>query len=192
MAEKDTSAPTPPTPPVAPAVPFSMEQFAETLAGAMAKANAATLPPRKITAGEYARREVKNRGGRKLRAGLTVFQCGFMVTERQMSNTVIELVNGITHSGRYVDRLVEVVLRDELGEDVVDVRWPCKTPDQRNDLAKRVSGPHKEIFENILQMIVDAQKAEREDHADRDKKNDARRAFGSGRSTREAYERSGQ
>lgn len=74
----------------------------------------------------------------------------------------IELLNQITHSGRYINRLVEVVVNTDNVEHTVDVRYNNKTHDQQTELKG-----YARNFIDMLEQIVVAQKLENEERADR-------------------------
>ncbi len=82
----------------------------------------------------------------------TCYQNGFLLREEQLSNREIILLNKLDRSGRYIDRLVEVILRDEGSEDVIEIRYRNKTPDQRNDIVR-----HCRSLEDMLTQIIAAQ-----------------------------------
>lgn len=99
----------------------------------------------------------------------------------------VRMLNAITHSGRYLDRKVEVIVTSDGPDESVDVRWPCKTQDQRTAMATH---PHGRSFLTILQEVVRVQREEdAEDELERQTR--PRGTFGNNRNTREARERAG-
>lgn len=183
------------TPPPAPAptpqlITLTMEQFQEmlaatkgnggggdmqTLADAIAKGMAANAPRKFKTAGEYAATErtiYHPDPTKRQKLSRATFQNGAMCNERSLFDEEIALLNRITHSGRYIDRRVEVSVRDTGGGDeVLHVSYNNKKDklSELFDLVERTKG-QKSKFQSLLQMVVDAQELEdleREEHRQR-------------------------
>jgi hypothetical protein len=142
---------------------------------------------KKVTFGEY---ELRRKAGRpELRRKL--WQNGIEVNPNPLLPEEINLLNRLTHSGRYFDRLVEVVAT----EDEVFIRYNNKTPDQRFEL--------KNHFRNLVELlthVVEQQEAEdkaakeleEEKLAERQKREAAKERFSfSSKTTREAREKAG-
>lgn len=107
---------------------------------------------------------------------------GLHQTASQLTDTEINLFNRLSRSGRYIDRLVEVVT----GRDGVEIRYNDKTNDQRNENA----GKWRSTVE-MLEQIVKAQDAEnREDEEAHEEKlaKKSGRSFGDTKAYREAKE----
>lgn len=163
---------------------LDMQLLGDAIAAGIAK----NSPARKVTFGQYDPHSSFQQGRTikempKLRR--ECYQNGFRLMATAQAGE-IDLLNKITHSGRYVNRLVEVVVSDEGADETVEIRWNCKTADQRNALKD-----HARNFTEILQLIVDAQAEERKEDAARKERGEVRRHFGSGQNTREARERAG-
>lgn len=118
------------------------------------------------------------------------YQNGVFLFADKLSNTEIDLLNRITHSGRYVDRLVEVVVDQSGADEAVDIRYNNKTHDQANELR----GKARSLVE-MLQMIVADQEDEDKDMAEREGKRTPtqaqRRHFGDTAASREARQSAG-
>jgi hypothetical protein len=168
------------------------------LGAAIAAGIAQTQPARKVTIGEYVRRGAINQyhtGKKALKMTREYYQNGKMIYPDTCFDKEIELLNQITHSGRYIDRLVEVVVIQNGSEEAVDIRFSNKV-----QFAFELKGKARD-FTDILEQIVAAQKIEREDmeddKADRQERAAARRSkatspsFGNGKATRAAREAAG-
>jgi hypothetical protein len=115
-----------------------------------------------------------------------------MVNGQNLFDREVELVNRITHSGRYYDRLVEVIT----SEDAVHIRYNNKTQEQKFTLKNHFQG-----MVMLLEHVVKIQEAE-----DREAKETAEfqlaerklreaakeRHFGNAKGTREAIEKAAQ
>ncbi len=122
------------------------------------EAMARNVPKRKVTIGEYDPRAPWQQGkpkAQKLTLTRPCSQNGDSLNAAQLSNTEIALLNQIDRSGRYLDRLVEVIVRDEGVDEMVEIRYAARTKDQMNAVASLVRN-----FGDMLRQIVDAQKAE--------------------------------
>lgn len=177
MAE-DKQTPEVPTP-AAPAPQLNMADFASMIGAAVSK-SVAEANPKKETFGHYTKRI--NAGRSKLTR--ECFQNGFRLENENLSNKAIDLLNTISHTGRYINRLVEVIVRDEGAEEAVEIRYNNKTADQRAEIRG-----HIRSTEEMLQMIVDAQVIEKAEYAAQGEKKTARRHFGDTKGYREAKER---
>lgn len=102
----------------------------------------------------------------------------------RVSNAEIMLLNQITRTGRYINRLVEVVIGQDGADEVVYFRYNNRKPDHQ--FALMAAGVRD--FATMLQMIVDAQKIENDlEDVDREHRGAApRRVFGNSRNTRAA------
>lgn len=172
--QTDTPIPASPTPQNASELG---RQIAEGIA-----AGIALTAPKKVSFGQYASRE--NKGRSKLRR--ECYQNGHFIHDRVLTNKEIQLLNRITRSGRYIDRRVEVIVKQEDNNpEVLYLKYKDKTVDERFEFRGYVKS-----LEDMLQQIVTAQDAE-------DKANGVeapepgRRPFGSSRTTQEARERAG-
>ncbi len=83
------------------------------------------------------------------------FQNGVKIEYASTYDKEIALLNRITHSGRYINRLVEVVVSQEGADDTVDIRFNNKTPDMQMELKGYCRN-----FVDMLEQIVDAQEME--------------------------------
>jgi hypothetical protein len=197
--------------PAANLVTVDMTTLAATIASAVAQAMAAqphqpsTLGEdiakgiaastrRKVTFGEYDALGPRNSYHPKSKAETPVLKRNFWQNGAQLNHSTlfdreIELLNRITHSGRYMDRKVEIIYTPE----DVHIRYANKSPDQRMEL--------KNFFrslQELLETVVKEQEAEdvemREDEEfkrlEREKRTAAKeRHFGNNKAYREAVER---
>lgn len=187
---KNDSTQTPAQEPSAPASPtFRLEDFGQVIGDAVAKGIAANTR-RKITPGEYAAR-----GGnspfhpdpkKRVKMNREYYSNGRLIELSTAFDREVELLNEITHSGRYIDRLVEVVVQQNGADEAVNIVFSNKS-----QFAFELKGKAKD-FTAILEQIVAAQKIEREEmEDDKAERAERRRAFGSGKNTRAAQERAG-
>lgn len=126
--------------------------------GAAIAQGIASATPRKVSFGEYARRpdpayHPMGKAGPQMKR--PYFQNGRKLEYASTHDKEIALLNRLTHSGRYIDRLVEVVVSQDGADDVVDIRFSNKTPDMQIELKG-----HCRNFLDMLTQIVDAQEME--------------------------------
>lgn len=150
----------------------------------------ATSTRRKVTFGEYIAR-----GGSSvmhpLPAALTphlkrmCYQNHCMIQENTATDEEITLLNQITHGGRYVDRNVEVIFRQNGSQEEIDIVYPD------NDINDRMTMKgYFRTFPELLKLILVAQKDEREEaEANEQARREIRRRFGNNQATREAEAR---
>jgi hypothetical protein len=147
--------------------------------------------PKKVSYGAYLKRPTLNHPkgllSPKFTPGRTYFQNGRLVTYDNVNDTQVELLNAITHSGRYMDRRVEVIVRDDGGDtQSVEIRYKTASLDDRME--------NKSSFRNfteLVQNIVDEQTVERADEEAQPKRVVRARPFGSGKNTIAAEEAAG-
>jgi hypothetical protein len=199
-------------------VTMDANTLAATIAAAVAQAMAAVQPQqatnhealgaaiadgiskssrRKVTNGEYALRGPRNYYHPKSKAETPVlkrelFQTGIPVPPDTLLDREIELLNRVTHSGRYCNRLVEVVF----SPDAIDVRYNNKTPDQRFELKN-----YFRSFEELMEIVVRQQEEEdrqakeldEDKQAERRKREEAKEkfSFGNSKAAKEAREKAG-
>lgn len=134
-----------------------MRELGRTIAEGVSAGMAANAPKRKIGIAEYDPKTAflpnKKDAVQLTRA---CFQNGAQMRPVNMFPEEIRLLNAITHSGRYIDRLVEVVLVPNGADDEVHLRYNCKTIDQRFELKGKVRN-----LVDMLTQVVEAQAAER-------------------------------
>lgn len=164
--------------------------FGKSIGDAVAQGIAATTR-RKVTFGEYDALGPRNSYHPKSKAETPVlkrqaWQNDTPLMENTLFDREILLLNRITHSGRYLDRKVEIIFND----DAVYIRYNNKTADQRFEL--------KNYFQSLiglLELVVKEQEAEdkaakelQEDQlAERQKREAAKeRHFGRGQNTLDA------
>lgn len=129
------------------------DKLGAAIGGAVAAGIAATTR-RKVSNGEY---EQKWKAGRK-RLIPTVFQNSFPLATENLQNDVVDLLNKINRSGRYCNRLVEVIYTLDGGtQPVVLLRYNNQTPDQRFEMRGYIRN-----FKDMIQQIVDEQAVENE------------------------------
>lgn len=157
------------------------DNLGETIGNAVAQGMSASTR-RKITIGEYLARVNKGR------PSLTriCWQNDHEIRENVLSHEEINLLNQVHRSGRYIDRLVQVIIGFDAGEEVVYIRYHDK-----GDHKFALSSAGVRNFATMLKMILAEQAAEdaeeeREEERTGRVKSGARRSFGSGKATRDA------
>lgn len=172
----------------APTATVNLADFGQVIGDAVAKGIAANTR-RKITQGEY-----NARGGhspfhpdpkKRLKFNRVYSQNGRICELATTYDDEIELLNQITHSGRYIDRLVEVVVSQDGSEEVVDFRFSNKT-----QYAFELKGKAKD-FTEILRQIVAAQTAERAEEEETRNERSNRRHFGNSKASQAARDKAG-
>lgn len=126
-----------------PASPYvtqnDLAAFGKEIAQGITAGFQATVRP-KVTIGQYA---AKHR--RKVKLNKEVYQNGGPVREQNISDEEIEWLNKIHRPGRYLDRKVEVIVKnDDTDNVVVWIRYSDKTPDHRLE--------NKERFKNFADL----------------------------------------
>lgn len=159
----------PPEQPSTPATPapgtVNMADFAAMIGQQVAAGIAATQPAKRETFGQYLKRV--NKGRSKLRR--LSWENGVLLSESVLSNREIDLLNAISHTGRYVNRMVEVIVREDGADEVVEIRWNMKR-DARFELKSEAKN-----FCAILEQVATAQAEERELAEEKDERAAARR-----------------
>jgi hypothetical protein len=147
---------------------------------------------RKVTIGEYvARMNTLPDGSRRPTLSRTCWQNDHEIRESVLSPEEINLLNLVHRSGRYIDRLVQVIIGYDAGEEVVYIRYHDK-----GDHKFALSGAGVRNFETMLRMILTEQAAEDADdereEARTGRKPSGARSFGGGRNTRAAEAAAGK
>lgn len=161
---------------------FDTQGLGEAIAAGIAKSTR-----RKVTYGEYNQRPTHNHplGPRSPKLKRDCYQNSFKIEYDTVDDTQVELLNRITHSGRYINRMVEVIIGNEGSDEVVDIRYKNATRDQMFELKN-----HARNFTDMLEQIVKAQ--EEEDRIEAERTAKPRRHFGDNKAMREALERIGE
>lgn len=155
------------TPTVEGAPSIDMSSFADLIGRAVAQGIAVSMPKerRKVTFGEYARTAVNSfhpnkETEQKLRR--VTFQNGGELAHPTLFDEEIALLNRITHSGRYLNRLVEVTVRDEGGgTETVYISYNSKRDgmDALRGEIVNLKGA-KSVFQSLLTQVVEEQELE--------------------------------
>lgn len=167
-------------------------ELGKTIGDAVASGIAQTTR-RKVTNGEYEARAGRNAYHPRSKAETPTlkrqaFQNDTLLQESTLFDREVELFNRLTHSGRYMDRLVEVIF----SEDAVMLRYNNKG-DHKFELKN-----HFRNLVELLEKLVTAQEKEDKDAremaefqmAERQKREAAKeRHFGNSKNTQEARER---
>lgn len=157
----------------------------KTISDAIQAGMAANAPVRKVSFGEYQKRAHTPFSDGSVKLTRECFQWGHALRADALTNREITLLNKIDRSGRYINRMVEVVVNQEGADETVMIRWKCATPDDRMAIA-----PYIQSFEHCLEQIVAAQVAEdSEDVVNAESYIQKRRAFGDTKTMREALAR---
>ena len=150
---------------------FDMDRFAKIIGDSVAAGVARNAPRRKISISEYEPRSPFHSGLKKDKPKLRrpVWQNGSFCMPDLLHDEEIELLNKITHSGRYLDRKVEVIVDTNLAEEPLYIRF-----DNRRDAAFELKSVARD-FREMLRLIVVAQEAEDQDcEADDNKHQDSK------------------
>jgi hypothetical protein len=219
MMAKETTTPTTPATPQDNLVIVDANTLAATIATAVAQAMAAaqngstdrdsalasaiaqgiaTSTRRKMTYGEYDQLGPRNSYHPKSKAETPTlrreaWQNGYACEESTLMDEEIRLFNRITHSGRYFNRLVEVIA----DQDAVHIRYNNRTADHRFALKN-----HFRSLKELLEIVVAQQEAEdkelklaeeekREERRKREEAKERYSGFGNSKATREAREKAG-
>ena len=152
--------------------PFSLDGLGDIIGSAVAEGLNKTQR-RKVTFGEY---QLKGHSPfhPKTKAETPVltrrcWQNGVWMNPTTLYDKEIELLNQITHSGRYINRLVEVVIRDDNADEEVYIRFNNQTPDQQMELKG-----YARNFIDMLQQIIAAQTEERAEKEEQEQKKSKR------------------
>lgn len=164
-------------------------QLASAIGTAVAEAMAVNNP-KKVTYGAYLKRGTKNHPlgmlSPKFTAGRTYYQNGRLITYDNVDDEQVKLLNAISHSGRYIDRKVEVIVRDD-GADTqyVDIRYKNASIDDRMEV--------KSLFRNFTELVqkIHDEQAEERAEEEANPRRVVRRPFGNGKNTRAAEEAAG-
>lgn len=138
--------------PVTPSPDPNMIAMAAAVAAAVAEAMA-KHSPKKLTIGQYDPKSPYHPlKGKAVKPTRIYFQNGVRLFDANTFDEEIRLLNKIQRPGRYLNRKVEVLVRQgdgAEGEDVVEVRWDSRTADQRNH--PDVRKPFTQILGEIVQ-----------------------------------------
>jgi len=172
-------------------VQMTQAQFAAAIGSAVAQGIAANKGPEKVTVGQYMR--VGKNGfhpegyGQTPKMNRLYLQNGSQIAAGTSHDDEIRLLNRITHSGRYLDRMVEVVVNNDSADESVDIRFS-------NTLASafELKGKARD-FREMLKQIVDAQEMEDLEREERESTHKAGRVsvpkqFGNSKATQAAYD----
>jgi hypothetical protein len=115
---------------------------------------------RKVPFGDYIRRvhtsthpDPKFPNGPKLNRETLIN--GARADVNTLQDREITLLNQLTHSGRYLNRLVEVAVINTGAEDEVQIRWNCGTSDQRAEVFPGVARNVVDMLEQIVKLQVE-------------------------------------
>lgn len=172
------------TPAAPPAGMVSMDALANAIGASVASAlESRDSKTKKVTFGEYTRR--MNAGKSKFTR--EYYQNGFKLSAVDLDNVTIDALNRISRTGRYIDRKVEVIVRDEGADSVVEIRYANKTADQRMELRGNIRS-----FTDLVQQIVVAQDIENAAEAAQKRPAVVPRSFGDSKASRDARAAAGQ
>ena len=111
--------------------------------------------PKKVTAGQYDPKTPFHPNKKKaVKLNRAMYQNGTRLSPNRMFDREIALANQIVRSGRYINRLIEVIVRQDGSDEVVELRYKNRTIDDRME--------HKGAYRDLTDMltkIVDEQNA---------------------------------
>ncbi len=179
-----------PTDPSAP-VMMTQAEFAAAMGQAIAKGvsdgMAANAPIRKVTFGEYIRtgyNPFHPEGKAKMpKPARKYFQNGVELPLELTHDREIALLNRITHSGRYIDRMVEVIYNTDSADESVNIRWNNAEINERFEMKGKARD-----FTDMLTQIVAAQELEDREQAARESGHRTGRTFGNNKVSQAARE----
>lgn len=137
--------------------------------------------PKKVTAGQYDPRtpfHPNKKAAKKLRR--PVYQNGSRLHANRLFDREIDLLNKIVRSGRYINRLIEIQVRQDGPDEVVDIRYKNRTIDDRME--------HKGAYRDLTDMLTQIVNEQDAALAQEGEVKEARRSFNSA-ATREARAR---
>ena len=176
---KDLSVPAPEAEPT-----FKMSDFATVIGNAVAEGIARNTHKR-VPYGEYISRGTHSsyhEGKHPTKLKHECWQNGSRIEFDTTTDKEIALLNKITHSGRYINRLVEVIFNIDGSEPVVYISFPCNSVDKRFSIQQHCKG-----FTDMLEQIVKVQVEEdAEAELKAEEKAARRRHFGDTKAYREA------
>ena len=150
---------------------FSMEELGQTIGDAVALGIGKTTR-RKVTFGEYQLTGHSPFHPKPIAETPTLrrrcWQNGIWMVPTTLFDREIVLLNQITHSGRYVNRLVEVILRNEGADEEIDVRFPNKGIDDQLMM--------KGYAKNFVDMLEQIAVAQTEDRAEKEEQEAGKKA----------------
>lgn len=116
------------------------------------------------------------------------YQNHFPIHHDNVTDRDIELLNQLTHGGRYFDRFVEVRFNNNGAGDEIDIVYPDK------DVTDRFKQKdYWDSFTDLLEQLNVLQAAERsEAESLEEERRERRRKFGQGKNTRAAEEKAAQ
>jgi len=168
---------------------MSPEQFATFMAAfgqnlvtgistEMAKAN-----PRKVSIGQFDGQMPAQEGkskNQKLKLKRACYQNGTRLNPITLFNREIDALNKLVRSGRYLNRLIEVVVHQDGSEEVVELRYKNRTIDDRME--------HKGAYRDLSDMLTKILAEQDEKLAEEGFIKEQRKAFNS-KATQEARAR---
>lgn len=137
--------------------------------------------PKKVTAGQYDPKTPFHPNKKKAkRLARPMYQNGTRLMPNRMFDREIELANQIVRSGRYINRLIEVIVRQDGADEVVELRYKNRTIDDRME--------HKGAYRDLTDMLTKIVEEQNALLAEEGQVREARKAFNS-QATREARAR---
>lgn len=157
-----------------------MAQFANQITNGIS-AGIAEARPKKVTAGQYDPKTPFHPNKKSMkRLTRAVYQNGTRLNASQLFNEEIDLFNQINRSGRYINRLIEVFLRQEGADEVVELRYKNRSIDDRMD--------HKGQYRDLRDMLRKIVNEQDELNAEEGRIKESRKSFSTA-ATREARAR---
>lgn len=137
-------------------VTLDASQIAHVIAAGMAEAMR-QYAPKKISIGQYDPKNPFHPDKRTPKPQLTrhCFQNGTRMDPISMFDEEINLLNSIVRPGRYINRLVEVIIRDEGGDRTLELRYKNRTADQRFENVKQF----RDLVEMLRKVVMEQAEA---------------------------------
>lgn len=132
-----------------------LDDLGDRIADGIAAGLAANAPPKRIKPGSSLfdpKTPFRSKKGPTLKGD--VYLNGIRLNQDQLTDHEIDQVNKITRPGRYINRIVEVVVSTDGGTMVKMIRYSDKEVDQRLELMS-----HWRSFTELVDLIVKEQSA---------------------------------
>ena len=158
-----------------------MAQFSNTLTTSMQDARG----PRKVAMGQYDPKTPFHPNKKKAsRLTRPVFQNNTRLMDAQLFDREIDLLNQIVRSGRYINRLIEVVVTADGAEEIVYISYKNKTFDDRMEHR----GAYRDLTDMFQKIVAEQNEVLAQEGLLREERKAKRESFSSA-ATREARAR---
>ena len=117
------------------------QQISQSIAAGIQEAR-----PQKKTFGQFPGKSPFHADRRKMkRLTRPVYQNGTRLNAAQLFDEEILALNKLVRSGRYINRLIEVIIANDGADEVVELRYKNRTPDAMME--------HKSYYRDLREML---------------------------------------